>query len=456
MAGIQDATGVQFASGQDFFDHILTDWYEPIIVDTRNNSAVLWMLLPNAGRRNIAGKFVTYPARTTRNNQGFNAVHPGGKFPDPGSQGADTHTFRYRHMLARVLIDEDTMDAANTNGGSYADVLQFEIEGLMDDIVIQQNRMVHNDGSGRLAEVVSTTGTDVTLRINQDIEGAATCTTKPTLFIEEGMRLAFMTNLGASIAVKYVTAIVSDSVIQVADTPTGANDTTGIAAADWVCLISGEYTSATDFIQSGFRAEPMGIAGIYSDAGVLDGNGLASGQTGSNDLTTTSTASAGFQGIAANASNAFNQGIILDNGGVARPITESLMQQALSDAEETNNANIDLMLSSFSTYNSYVALLTPDKRYNDTLDLKGGHQVLSFNGIGWVKDRHAYGNRVYFMAMDQFKIYENRPLSWVDFHGRRWDILPDDDKFQARMKTQYTVACDVRNKTGALLVDLNA
>lgn len=143
-----------------------------------------------------------------------------------------------------------------------------------------------------------------------------------------------------------------------------------------------------------------------------------------------------------------------DNAGLR---SEELMQQAVSDAEELNGANIDLILSSFPTYNSYVKLLTPDKRYNNTLELAGGHKTLTFNGIAWEKDRFCYQNRVYFLAMDQFHILETAPLQpLVAGDIATWERLPDQDKYWRGWTYEDNMIVEVRNRTGAVLTELSA
>lgn len=450
MAGIGDSTGVQFAKGQDFYDHVLTDLYLPKISDARNNSSVLWSLLPKEPYP-TAGKFITWPTKTHR-SRGVASIRLGsGKMPEAGFQGADTQTQAIRGLYARLKIDGKTMEASKRDAGTYLRVLDMEVNGIMDDIAIYQNRVCHNDGSGRLAQVDGTpSGDTVTLKVNQGIESPSTCDTKPTLYMEEmqkgastGQQLMFSTADASTTNVTTLEEVESDTDIKVSSIGT-------ISDGDWVCVSAGDYSTA-EIESSGFRTEPMGIAGIFSDAGVLDGNGEASGQTGSFEYTATS--SNFFQGVDTTL-EPWNQAVILSGSAGKRPLTEELMQQALSDAEETNNANVDLCLSSYATYNSYVKLLTPDKRYNDTVELKGGHKVLSFNGLGWVKDRYAYGNRVYFMGFDQFQVWEESPLQWIDFDGDRWKVFDDDHAYWAGLFTYYNMGVFVRQKVGALLTDL--
>jgi hypothetical protein len=322
------------------------------------------------------------------------------------------------------------------------------VNGAFDDIIVDQNRMLHNDGSGRLCVISNIDSAPTyTVAINSGIESSTTCGTAPTKFLEVGMRVMMVK---PDQTIRSVVTVVSktDTTVELSGTP--AADAVG----DWLVRASNVTGAVSN--DTGFRAEPMGIGGIFSDIGVLDGNGLAlsaSGapQTGSEDMTGTSAVN--FQGIVVDG-NEFNQAVIGDNGGATRPISEALLQQVLSDAEEQNNANIDVLLSSYSTYNSYFNVLKGDKRFVNTLDLQGGHKVLTFNGVGWVKDRHAYGNRVYGLALDQFYNYEVVPLEWLDHDGLKFRKLTDKDDWGATLKTRYTVGVDVRQRCGFLLTDL--
>lgn len=440
MAGIDAATGLEWGAGNPYFDFVLTDLYLPVMVDALNQSAVLQSMIPSTSER-IAGKFIVHPIKVGR-SIGGTTIYPEGDLPDPDHQKYGWYSFMWRDYYKRLKMTGKVMAAAKLDAAAYLDAVQPEIDGAMEDIVQDWNRMLHNDGSGRLCEVVSTSSDDVTVKINTGLAGATTITTDPTVHIAVGQRLAFIAANGTHHKTTTVTALVD------ADTFTVADDTS-IVAGDWVCLAANETT--TNINDTAFRTEPMGIGGIFNDVGVLDGNGASSGQTGSEDRTGTSAVN--FQGATV-AGNTWNQGVVLDNGGVPRPITEALMQQAVSDAERRNNANLEVVMSGYGAYNDYVQLLVPDKRFNNTQDLKGGHKALDFNGLGWVKDKHYWDNIVDFLALDQFHRYECEPLGWMDMDGSIWSRLGNKDAYQATMVARFNLGVDLRERCGARLIDL--
>lgn len=471
------APGATFGVGQGYAEHIMTNFFLPFIADARNNSTVLYSMVEKLAKDTTSGRFIVWPTRTTR-NAGRGAIGPGGQLSDPTSQGFATAFTETRTYQGRIKIAGELLRRGKTNGGAFLPIEPIEVEGQMDDIAVDFNRMIHNDGSGRLAETVTDNAaatTTFTIRINQSIEGAANCPTAPTIYLEIGDRVGFAVPgtdaLRATAGGQngfYVTAIPSSTTVQFALTPGGAainsNTIVALAAGDWIVRVSTEVN--TGAASSGRRREMMGIEGIFGDSGVLDGLAAAglgtasvfNQQTGNNDYTTTALASAGFQGNLATTSFPWNRAVVLDNGGGGtRAISETLLQQAFSDAEERNNAQVDLMLSAYATYNSYVSLLTPDKRFNDTLELRGGHKVLSFNGVGWVKDRFAYGGRVKGINMGELAIFETEPLGVNNPLGlSAWERLNNTDEFwMGHIGSQNFVVKGIRQRVGFNLVDLS-
>jgi len=464
-----------FGTAATYANHGLTNFYLPFIADARNNSTVLWNMVEKVAKETTSGRFIVWPTRTTRNT-GRGAIRPDGQLPDPGSQGLASCFTETRTYMGRIKIAGELLRRGKTNGGAFMPIEPMEVEGQMDDIAVDYNRMVQNDGSGRLAEYASGSASTFTLRINQSIEGAATCLTAPTIYLEVGDRIGFA--IPGTDALRahsggtngfYIVSVVNSTDIQIALTPGGAAVTvasiTGLTAADWIVRVSADAN--TDARSSGRRSEIMGIEGIFGDSGVLDGLGTArpgtatawNQHTGTYDQITTSLASAGFQGNPATASYKWNQAVVLDNGGSgARALSEELLQQAFSDAEERNNAQIDLLYSGYATYNSYVKLLTGDKRFNDTLELRGGHKLLSFNGVGWVKDRFAYANRVKGINLGELAVYETEPLKPLNYLGvGAWERLQDKDSYwMGHVSSQQFVVRGVRQRVGFNLVDLSA
>jgi hypothetical protein len=239
---------------------------------------------------------------------------------------------------------------------------------------------------------------------------------------------------------------------------------------DWVTRIANLTGFAGTAVarDAGNRAEPMGLAGIFADQGVLDGHGLVTaptfdGITGTYNYVpteaynATNPAAAGFQGIVADGTRPFNQAIVLTGGGVPRPPTEELLQTGFSRAEEDNNAMIELILSGFGERDKYGETLLPDKRYNNTTTLSGGWTGLDIKGKTWVADRHCPRGRLYMLALASagFTQHVQTTFQPLDPLGAHWYRSgADDDQYQGAWVMAYNVGVGVRQRAGVLMTDI--
>ena len=474
---VEQAPGVSFGDtgASSFSSNVITNFFLPVLADARNNSTVMWNYIKDAEGFNVSGNYIVWPVQYGRNT-GHNSIRPGGTLPEPNSEQYRTYTTNTRTSFARVKVDGETLRRAKTNGGAFVDAVMRETESMVDNITVDLARQIHNDGSGRMGQVqatISGSTTSVVVKYNASIEGAPSLMSgatsllgKPTMFLEIGDRIAFMASDGTLRALTtggqngfYVLAITATTitveVTQGSGTAVLASAfATAPTAGDFIVRASAEIV--VDSKSTSYCAEMTGLGGIISDADVLDGIGVSTAgqQSGASNFTGTAT---GFQGIAS-ASFAFNQGVVNDNGGSGlRALTEAMMQQALSDTEEINNANVDLICMPYGTYNSFLKLVLPDRRFNNTTDLKGGHRTLDFNGLPVVKDRFCYPGRVLFVATDMIRRFTVEPLRPINYQGTTtWERLRDTDAYWTGWVVSENVGALVRNKTGAVLSELSA
>lgn len=468
MAGIANATGVQFGTSQPYTENFMTNMMLDFVADARNNSTVARSLIQTRPTKAISGRFIIFPVRFGRNT-GVNTIRPGGDMPDPGRQGGKTCSFETRTLFARLKIDGETLRRGQTDGGAFIEPVMLEMSGQADDIAVYETRMFHGDGSGRLAQVGSVATTTITLKLNIDIEGASSVTGDfmGLLNFEIGDRVAFTSPAGVvrtSTNGGFWVVANTATTIQVSLTEGGAAvDLSGaLTASDWIVRASNE-SSAIANTSTGYRSEMMGFGGVFCDTNVLDGNGLSAvmqnGSTLSDAVVTTSDALAGFQGVSATvAANSWNRGIVLDNAGTARSLSRELMQQTLSDVERLNNGNVDMFLCPYKQYNDFVALEDPNKRYNDTTVIKSGHTEITFNGVPVYKDRFCLPGRMYALCLDQFTYYETQPLQSIAPLGMpQWERASGDkDSYWTGQVTSGNLAVNVRQRAGAVLCDLFA
>jgi hypothetical protein len=490
MPGIDTAPGalvgspnIGTLSGNAIWDQLVRNIIMPTIIDGRNQAVPLLGLLKTSPKH-VDGRFFGENVRFGRNYGGTSAIHPEGNMPDPLSQGIYQYMSRVVDAYLRIKLSGALLRRAQGDGMvSMLDPLQFESEGAIDDLAIKQEIQLHGDGSGRRAEVSSVAAGSVTVRLNQDNVGTANCTSRPTIYLDVGMRIAFASAAGTIRTVGgqqafYVISVPSSNTVAFSLTPGGGvfDLTAGavIQVGDWLVDAARDSSlSSTPYMDTAFKQEPMGIEGIFRDVGVLDGMAISTAgqQTGSVDYSQTSvTAQAvGFQGVQVNGAAltasypppSFNVGnVFTAGGGAARQISDTLLQKLVSDPMEINNTKIGVLCSAWAMYTSYLDTLIGDKRFNSTT-IAGGHanfgqdSGVTFNGMNWFKSRFALNNKVWGFDLEWFQWYENQSLQVATAPGgNQYERVRDKDAFWLAMVESGQLIVHHRQRAGGVLVDV--
>lgn len=465
--------GTGWVPTQGFLSALTTDFFLPRVNDAKNNKCVVLEMIPSTSDR-IAGKHVIEPVKFGRNYEAISAVRERGKLPDPQAAQAAVYAYRARKIFFRAVIDGDIMRATQLDAVRFVEALSDIMEQGSDDLAMETARMLHNDGSGRIAEInAGVASATQVLRLHSGIESSTTASGPSlTLWLQAGAagigsRIAVWSPDGQTLrGIRRITAIGAETFGPPYTLSITVDSSITTTTGDWVTRVAN--TAATVARDSGNRAEPMGLPGIFADQGVLDGHGLVAAPTfdgingtynfvPTDDYDETNPAVAGFQGIVADGTRPFNQAIVLANGGVLRAPTEELLQTGFSRAEEDNNAQIELLLSGYGERDKYGESLLPDKRYNNTTQLSGGWTGLDMKGKTWVADRQCHRNRIYMLALASagFTQHVQTTFQPLDPLGAHWYRSgADDDQYQGAWVMAYNIGVGVRQRTGCLLTDI--
>ncbi len=438
----------QDTDADSFFMNILREDFQPGVIDALNNENFLWNFLGRADLQ-FYGRHWVFAVHTGR-SQGHSAIGKGGKLPSPGRQGYDQWRGPMRQHYGRIQFDDWTPDATNERASFMAEMITSEVVGLIEDMTRQQNRMLHNDGSGRLAQVdgAKTSLKVVNVKLPQIPEDPDTMTgMDPTYFLQAGMRIAFVDS--ADDTVEHITTIDTvDSATQItvidAFSGSGVGDNNFIVSCSHLDATGND--PATTVVDSAYKREPMGLAGMFSDANPLAYDGEDEFDSGF--------AANSFQNVdAANTSNGFARANILDGSGTNRPLTEGLMQTALTRHRKVNRAKADIMISSHELRDAFGSHLLADRRFMNTMTLSGGWTAVDYAGIPWMVDRDCYPNRLYIADLDSICLGELTPYEWQERTGM-FQQMQDYDEFHARFRGRWNTVTKVRNRL-TLLTDLS-
>jgi hypothetical protein len=430
MPGIESSTGgITYGSG-DFYTYILNDLFLPTMADTVIYPNALLKRLPRDSTR-VEGKNVVFPIHTD-DSLGVAALGGDGLLPEAGTEAYLRYSFGVKHLYVRMKFDGITMDATRTQLASWLKVVESEAKGKANILARQRQRMYHNDGSGRYAEIAAGGGVGAAISaaasynvvIPQDIESASTCTSTATRFLKLGQIVAIVSADGATIRGTGIIDVITATTIEFSS----VNAQTGnVTAGDYVVSASqsGVTVAAKDI---GWRNEPMGLAGILQDSDLYSGSG----------------APLDFQGI--DGANTWHRANVLSNGGVLRPLTLSLMDQAWTRSIEIGDAVPTVVWASFPLVRAYADLLIADRRFVGTRTFDGGYDALDYNGVPLLADRDMYNNRLYMPDETDMRMYVMSDPTWMNFDGSIYHRLTDKDAYQATMYCRETMGVDTRDR----------
>lgn len=144
-------------------------------------------------------------------------------------------------------------------------------------------------------------------------------------------------------------------------------------------------------------------------------------------------------------SNAW-QAVIKANGGTARALSGTLIQNAMGAAtEDSDKPTVALMTQ--LVFDEVWSILEPHQRLmvEDESFSGLGHdqnkKVLKYNGIPFLVDSHMKAGSIYFVNEDYVKLYVHR---MEDMKAQSFDKLEDQNAIKERMLLTGNLLCDSR------------
>lgn len=443
---IDTALGVQYGdtAASSYYTNILQDMFLPAMADAVIYPNTLFKRIPRSSRH-VEGKLVKYPVHYD-DATGVSAIAAGGLLPDPDTEKFAQYAFDIRHLYVRLKFDGITKDATSTKIASWLNVLMYESEAKSKILARARQRILHNDGSGRLAEMGATkspgavgtayaAGDVITPRINQGIESPATCTTSPMRWIKVGMIIAIVAASGTAPTAGTIKAVFAVTATTATTFTAGTMlSISGVSVAGDYFVTASQVIAALTLQSTGYRKEFMGIAGLLSDADPDDGT------------------AGGFQGIDSDTVT-WLRATILANASVLRPVTAALIDFGWTTAIEIGDSTPSVMVSSFPGVRAIAAALLADRRFIGTKTYDGGYDAITYNDCPIIADRDMYNNRLALLDETDLTINVLADPQWMDMDGAIYSRMQDKDEYQATMFMREQLSSDMRKKH-VLITDL--
>lgn len=279
-----------------------------------------------------------------------------------------------KNLYGTIEISDKAIRCSQNSAGAFVNLLNDEMESLIKSSAFNLGRMLYGDGSGILATVTGNTELG-----------------------DQNFTVDTVKNMAVNLACRMVnsagTAYVNNSatyLIKGIDKATKLIKTNYIADDD----IKG-YKIATI---NGLNNEITGLGAIFGNASTL--YGLKKSE------------------------NAWLNPYKKDSVGT---LTETAMQRAIDEIEETSGAQVDFITCSAPVRRAYQECMSTYRRNVDVMDLQGGFKAISYNGIPLVTDRFVNDDEMYLLTTKDFEMCQLGDWQWLEGNDGR--VIKQKDNY---------------------------
>lgn len=385
----------------------LKNFYQGPIVDQFNEETPIYRGA-EIGKEAWSGYQVVRPLRVRR-NQGIGATSDGGTLPAIGRQTTIQALIQAKFNYLRFGVTGPMIKASQSDIGSFVRSAAYELEQGYKDLQSDVNRQMSWNGNGTLAKFSSAAvaSTSIVLKGREDTEAALK-------FIDVGIVLDVYNGSTLVQSGVEVTAITSGTATS--STATLTVNTAVTASADFVVVRSGSYGNE---IQGLLTQLDNATTTVFN----IDRATYPSTQGNVNDL----------------------------NGA---QLTLDQLQSLWNSCMQRGAGKISALYSDFNSLRYYQKLLTPDKRYVNTIEGDGGFAskgkyYLEFNGSPWVPDKDC-PTRIFMLPADVVKKYVLSEMEFADETGSMYIAQVSADQLETRIRLFANLFNEKASATGSM------
>lgn len=390
---------------------MLKTFYQGPLIESINNDCPVYCAAEKI-KNQYSGNKVARPIRVRR-NQGIGATSDGGNLPSIGRQTVVQAEIQAKYNYLRFGITGPMLAASKSDAGSFVRAASYELKSGYMDLKNDINRQLSWDGVGDLAAVntASVASQSLTIKGRESTEPALK-------FIDVGQVLDIYDSTGVTLKASGVTV----SSISSGD----ADDATAT-----ILLDTPVTTAANDILvrNGSVNQEISGL--LYA----LDG------------------ATSTIYNVDRSLYLSYQGNVISNSSGA---LTLDVMQQAFNEGLRRGNVgSYSACFTDFATLRYYQKLLTPDKRYVNSMQGDGsfgakGKFYLEFNGIPVVADKDC-PTRIFFLPAEVLKLYVLQEMAFADESGGMNGMIAqvDTDSYEVRIRhfvnlfNEQPAACSV-------------
>lgn len=381
----------------------LKNYYQGPIVDQFNEDTPIYRGA-DKGKHPWSGYQVVRPLKVRR-NQGIGATSDGGTLPAIGRQTTIQALIAARFNYLRFGITGPMIKASQNDVGSFVRSAAYELQEGYKDLQVDANRQMSWDGTGDLARMnaAAVASTSIVIKGREDSEAALK-------FVDVDLVFDVYNSSG--------------TLIQAGITVSAITAGTASSSTATLTVTPALSASANDIL---VRANSFGneIQGLLTQ---LDG---ATSTVFNIDRATYPS----------------TQGNLLDLASAQ--LTLDSLQNGWNSGMRRGAAKYSAIYSDFDSLRMYQKLLTPDKRYANTVKGDGGFAekdkfYLDFNGVAWVPDQSC-PQRIFFLPESSIVKYVLAEMEFADETGSMYIAQVSADQLESRVR----LFCNLFNEKAA-------
>ena len=396
-------------------DAALKEDYEPGIRSQINDSNVI-LAQVEKGDVDQEGRRAVLSLHVGR-NVGTGARAEGGTLPTAGNQQYAEQRVPLYYNYGRIQITGPVMRAMKSDSASFTRAVDSETKGIVADLKRDYNRQIFGTSNGVVAQCGTTnTATEIVL---------ASDTPLSVMRQFEIGRVVDIGTVANPVAIANSVSITAVNRSTKTITVSGSNvSTTGSHYVFW--------EDAGGAIGGVGQKEITGLRSIVDSSGALHNV----------DPSTVPVWAATEDA----------------NGGTNRAPSDTLFERVLDTVEIESGEMPNLIVTTHGIVRSYANGLKDQKRFSNTLDLKGGFKAVSVatasGELGMVSDRDCPAETAFLLNTSHLFHHVGSDWEFMDEDGAVLNRVADKDAYEATLFKYSELTTDQRN-SHAKIVDLS-
>lgn len=380
-------------------DNALKEVYLGVVADQLNTSVNPLLAKINQTTSNVWGKEIRKMAPYGING-GIGAGDEDGSLPTAAGNNYAQFVLELKNLYGRIEISDKAIRASQNSAGSFVNLLNAEMEGLIKASTFNFGRMLFGDGTGILATISTNDTSSVTVDTTRNLI--------------EGMVVDIVNKADGT-----VNAVAGRRITSI----DRANKKVTLSGSTLTSEAFKPSTSQTNTyalcVQGSYGKEITGLGAIFKSSGSLYGLNRST-----------------YNWMVPYISNIAGESTMT-------AISDVTMQKAIDELDEVAGSKVDFIVCSAGVKRNYQEYLNSYRSNVDVMDLAGGYKAISYNGIPLVSDKFVKPNTMYLLNTKEFNLHQLCDWQWLEGEdGRVIKQIQGKPTYSATLVKYADIICD--------------